>query len=344
VLVKLGAAVVEVATFRTDGSYSDRRRPDSVAFSTAREDAARRDFTVNALFLDPFDTSPDSPRGRVVDFVGGLADLTSGVLRAVGDPERRLAEDHLRALRAARLAAKLGFEIEPGTAAAIRRHASDLEGVSRERIGDEVRNMLSHPSRPAAAGWVDKLGLTTAVVGGSASGSARPFVFLKAIPPDAGLGLALAAWALDLDGGCERHAEATAARWRDRLCLSNAEHAELRATLTHLARLSSDWSAMSVAAQKRLAARGAFENAVALLEARDAGAGSAVRARVAELAASPGGIAPMPLVTGDELVARGLSPGPAFKRILDGLYDAQLEGRIRTIDEAWELAKGLGAG
>jgi poly(A) polymerase len=145
VLVKSGREVTEVATFRSEGAYSDRRRPDSVTFSNPAEDAKRRDYTVNALFLDPHAGGAGSvegavvtshgSHGRVIDFVGGLLDLERRVLRAVGDPDQRLAEDHLRALRAARLAAKLGFQIDPGTAQAIRQHASQLQGVSRERIG-----------------------------------------------------------------------------------------------------------------------------------------------------------------------------------------------------------------
>ena len=166
VLVKTGKEVTEVATFRSEGSYSDRRRPDSVTFSNPAEDAKRRDYTVNALFLDPLlgadhphshpvieqtpgvVIAPHGSHGRVIDFVGGLPDIKQRVLRAVGDPDQRLAEDHLRALRAARLAAKLGFHLDEGTAGAIRRHAADLQGVSRERVGEEIRGWPSTPPGP----------------------------------------------------------------------------------------------------------------------------------------------------------------------------------------------------
>ena len=153
VLVKEAGGVVEVATFRSDGPYSDSRRPDRVEFADAAHDAQRRDFTINALFLDPLAAEDSaSIHGHVIDHVGGMADLRARVIRAVGDPERRLAEDHLRALRAVRFAARFGFAIEQGTASAIREHASDLEGVSRERVGDELRRMFLAETRAEAAG------------------------------------------------------------------------------------------------------------------------------------------------------------------------------------------------
>ncbi|MBL9001346.1 MAG: CCA tRNA nucleotidyltransferase [Phycisphaerae bacterium] len=340
VLVRHANRTVEVATFRTDGSYSDKRRPDSVTFSTPQEDAARRDFTVNALFLDPVDTSTAHPRGRVVDFVGGMEDLARNVLRAVGDPDQRLAEDHLRALRAARLAAKLGFEIDPGTAAAIRRHAAELSGVSRERIGDEVRKMLTHPARGRAATWMDTLGLTAAVLG--VSRDAGGAALLHALPAEIRTSWALGAWALDLGEAYGESATSTAARWRERLCLSNAESSELRAILELLSVLEQDWLRWPIAKQKRAAARHGFEGAAAILSVRLPALGHEVFARLAELAATPGGISPAPLITGDYLVSKGMKPGPAFKSLLERLYDAQLEGTVTTPEAARALAETLG--
>ena len=131
VLVHINRASIEVATFRADGPYTDSRRPDTVEFSTPEQDAKRRDFTINALFLDPLVDTRTTIRGRVVrgeiiDLVGGRDDLERGVVRAVGTPSARLAEDHLRALRAVRFAARLGCEIESDTADAIRAHAAEL--------------------------------------------------------------------------------------------------------------------------------------------------------------------------------------------------------------------------
>ncbi|MEC9373787.1 MAG: CCA tRNA nucleotidyltransferase, partial [Planctomycetota bacterium] len=154
-LVHMFGRTVEVATFREEDEYTDRRRPDRVHYSDAPNDARRRDFTINALFLDPLAEPEDGAEtagfgrvdGVVIDYIGGVADLKAGIVRAVGDPEKRLSEDHLRALRAVRFAARLEFLLDPDTAAAVRRHATDLEGVSRERIGHELRKMLGHPTR-----------------------------------------------------------------------------------------------------------------------------------------------------------------------------------------------------
>jgi tRNA nucleotidyltransferase/poly(A) polymerase len=140
VIAKHGGHHVEIATFRTDGSYRDGRRPESVEFSNPKEDAQRRDFTINGLFENP-------ETGEVIDFVGGLADLKAGILRAIGDPVTRFTEDGLRLLRAARFANSLGFTIEPRTDAAIRECAPLLDRISPERIRDEFSKIISAPRR-----------------------------------------------------------------------------------------------------------------------------------------------------------------------------------------------------
>ncbi|MDX9912731.1 MAG: CCA tRNA nucleotidyltransferase, partial [Phycisphaerales bacterium] len=347
--------VVEVATFRSDGPYSDRRRPDAVTFSTPEDDAHRRDFTINALFLDPL-APPEAPgvRGRVIDYVGGRADLAKKIVRAVGDPEARLAEDHLRALRAVRFAARLGFDIEPATGEAIRRHARDLVGVSRERIGDEVRRMLSHPARARAAALLASLDLDAPTLGITLSDAGlRTLMELGAAPalPNelaaiwrAGFGsegapierppfpAALAAMlSHELAGGASRGG--SSGTLRASLVLSNDEHAALRDTLDALARLRTDWPALEVAARKRLAARPAFVEALRILRADDPDRARAIAEEVETLAADGVGLAPPPLVTGDHLVDRGHRPGPAFKGVLDATYDAQLEGAIKSPKE-----------
>jgi len=146
VVERIGGPVtghVQIATFRSDGTYSDGRRPDSVVFSSPREDALRRDFTINGMFLDP-------TTGEVLDFVGGRDDLAAGVIRAIGSPRDRIAEDKLRMLRAPRFAARYGFALDGATADAIREDPAGLGQVSPERIADEMRKMLAHPSRTAA--------------------------------------------------------------------------------------------------------------------------------------------------------------------------------------------------
>ncbi|HEY1921137.1 MAG TPA: CCA tRNA nucleotidyltransferase, partial [Tepidisphaeraceae bacterium] len=143
ILVRSGHSVVEVATFRADGTYEDGRRPSSVRFTSAEEDARRRDFTINGLFLDPVED-------RIIDYVGGKDDLTARRIRAIGSPAERFGEDHLRMLRAVRFASRFGFEIESTTAAAIETHAPKIKGISPERIGDELRFMLTPPTRAEA--------------------------------------------------------------------------------------------------------------------------------------------------------------------------------------------------
>ncbi len=134
----------EVATFREDAGYQDGRRPDSVHFCGAEEDAKRRDFTVNGMFYDPVED-------KVIDYVGGLADLEKKIIRAIGDPDKRFAEDHLRMLRAVRFACTIGFEIEPATRAAIKKHAPDLAKISAERIENEFSRTLTESPSPGDA-------------------------------------------------------------------------------------------------------------------------------------------------------------------------------------------------
>ena len=136
VLVHYDGAHVEVATFRTDASYHDGRHPEAVAYADSPEaDVQRRDFTINGLLLDPI-------TGGILDYVGGRADLAAGVIRAIGDPKRRFAEDRLRMLRAVRFAARLGFTLEPATMSAIERQAEAITTISRERVRDELLKML----------------------------------------------------------------------------------------------------------------------------------------------------------------------------------------------------------
>lgn len=339
--------VIETATFRADAAYSDKRRPDAVRFSDAREDAVRRDFTVNALFLDPLDNGPSPPRspagGRVIDFVGGMDDLARHVLRAVGNPDQRLAEDHLRALRAVRLASKLAFTIDAPTAAAIVRHATELAGVSRERIGDEVRLMLAHASRARAVRLLHDLRLDGPVLQEACLGE-HELRYLTDLDPTAPVPLALAAWALDRGHAPERPADQLVHRWRAALCLSNQEDAAVRSYLTLLAELHSQWSAGEVAKQKRMAAAHGFHGALHLLRTRDSALAHEVSERRDRLAATASGLHPPPLLGGDELIRAGLRPGPRFKELLELVYDAQLEDRIANREEAVRLAKELAGG
>jgi poly(A) polymerase len=355
-LVRRHEETVEVATFREESGYSDKRRPDEVRFADAERDARRRDFTINALFLDPLTREPApeglaSVAGAVIDLVGGLADLRNGVVRAVGDPEVRLSEDHLRALRAARFAARFGFHIDGATADAIRRHAGELAGVSRERIGEELRRMLAPATRAEAVRHIEALGLDAPALDDGPVGHTPTERCIDRLPVGAGFGLALAAWALDRLHSAlgapapaeriRREAGAIATRWRAALCMSNLERDEMAGALETLARLELDWPAAGEAARKRLAASHWFGQALDLLGARDEQRAAAVEAEVRELQARHGGVAPVPLLAGDALVALGFPPGPRIGVVLDRVYDAQLEGRVTTESEALALARSL---
>ena len=152
-----GFLKVQAATFRADGNYSDGRRPDAVVFCSAREDALRRDFTINGMFFDPLEN-------RLIDYVGGQNDLRDRVLRAIGDPHQRFTEDKLRMLRAVRLASRFELTIDPATAVAIQNRAREITVVSAERVADELRKMLVDPHRARAMRLFLDLGLARSVM------------------------------------------------------------------------------------------------------------------------------------------------------------------------------------
>lgn len=383
VLVKYGpsrdAGTVEVATFRSDGTYSDRRRPDHVSFSDPLRDAQRRDFTVNALFLDPVNDvhaaehaawggtcslSLAPQGGTVVDFVGGRRDLEARLLRAVGDPERRLAEDHLRALRAVRLATKLGFRIDDATASAIRKHAAELSGVSRERIGDELRAMMALPARADAISLLNELSLDCASLDEPPQTTAvTPPRLVALLPPAPTFPTCLAAWALDRGLGPLGslylpdpevwHGVATpllltlCSRWRKALCLSNEERDALEWTLHWVGLLASGWQGLTTARKRRASASQWFAPAFQILAAIAAAEPpfqskyEQIRRDIDTLRSTPPGLAPPPLIGGDDLIRNGFAAGPRFRKLLELLYDAQLESRITTREEGLELARSL---
>jgi poly(A) polymerase len=163
VLVVEGDVRTEVATFRQDGQYLDARRPESVTFGSARQDAQRRDFTLNALFYDPIEE-------RIHDFVGGQADLEARVLRTVGDPRARFHEDALRLLRAVRFAARFDLTIEPATGEALREMAPRIQLVSAERIRDELVKIFTGPHPGTALRLLDVCGLLRFVLPEVAAG------------------------------------------------------------------------------------------------------------------------------------------------------------------------------
>lgn len=326
-LVWRSGHTIEVATFRTEGQYSDGRHPDEVHFSDAEHDATRRDFTINGLFEDPLEE-------RIIDYVGGVQDIEHRAIRAIGDPDARLREDRLRMLRAVRFAARFAFEIDAATADAIRTGAEELQGVSRERIGQEIKRMLMDANRGVAAWEMQYLGLDRIVLREPRETVAP--TRLSRLADRAAYPTALAAWLLDRHEQQHEAWRTIAERWADALMLSNVERSALNACLEAYRKLRSDWSQLGVARQKRLAASAAFNEALAIVQAIDRPLFIDIRRRVAELAETE--LAPEPLITGDDLIAVGLRPGPGFQRILDAVYDAQLEGGIDAKEQAVELA------
>ena len=329
-LVRARRHTIQVATFRTEGVYSDGRRPDGVTFTTAEHDASRRDFTINGLFEDPL-------KNEVIDFVGGKADLEARIVRAIGDPFARIHEDRLRMLRAIRFMAKFGFSLDPDTADAIRACAKELKGVSRERVGEEVRRMLTDANRAVAAWELQYHGLDSAVLL-EENRNVAP-TRLGRLPDEAPYSTALAAWLLDRYGQNDEHLEETADRWADGLVLSNEERGGMKRAMELFNTLMTNWPSLGVAMQKRLAAKPEFTQAVHLLQATDRQIFVDVRRRVIDL--SQTGLAPTPLIDGSDLIAMGMRPGPLFSRILESVYDAQLEGSIIDKKAALALARAV---
>lgn len=353
ILVKHRRSVIEVATFRTEADYADGRRPGVVQFATAEEDAQRRDFTINGLFLDPLEK-------RVIDFVGGREDIAERRLRAIGKPEERFAEDHLRLLRAVRFASRFGLTIDPSTGAALRVHAPLLRRISPERIADELRRMLTTETRVAAWRLLWEYALIDTICRFMPSAESTdydesrcPFAHLAG-EPSISFGLALAAgclsYRLHADGADVRpflaHNEIVrmGKAMRQALRISNDELAQMEGTLEGVAMILSGEQRPAV--YKRFAARPTAGGSRRLLESISAIGQQQERiaAALTELDRLEGTIvAPEPFITGDDLKQIGLQPGPAFKRILETVYDAQLESQVLDKEHALLLAKQLSA-
>ncbi len=326
------AGTVEVTTFRRDAPYSDGRHPDSVSFSSAEEDASRRDFTINGLFYDPGEQ-------RVIDFVGGQADLAQRRLRAIGDARQRFAEDKLRLLRAVRFAATFAFSLDEATRAAIAAMAAEIRVVSPERIAMEMRRMLADPSRAAGVQLMLETNLAAAVlpeiVPGDETGRGwldDTLTRLSRLKPDAGFPLALAVLLypfVDAEG-----AAAVCDRWR----LSNKEAERVGWLVSHHAALRDApgmrWSIL----QPLLVAEG-IDDLLALTEAGSA-AGAAAAAHCRSLLAEPRTVLdPPPLLTGDDLLAQGIPAGPQYKTLLQWVRAAQLDGAMHTKAEALAMVE-----
>lgn len=369
----------EVATFRSDGAYSDGRHPDAVAYTqSAEEDVRRRDFTINGLLLDTMRaadswTSPEALRPAVIDHVDGLADLDAGIVRAIGRADQRFEEDHLRMLRGVRFAARFGFELEPGTKRAIRTLAGRIESVSKERVRDELTRMLTEGHARRAFELLEETNLLAEVLPEIAKmkGVEQPAQFhpegdvwthtlmlLEQLEP--GCSMTLAWGALLHDVGkpptfhrapdrirFEGHVEIGVAMGAEicrRFRFSNDETRQTLALIDNHMRFA-DAERMKTSTLKRFFRLERFEEHLAL-HRMDCMAASGnldhwkyVRDRWQAMPEET--VRPRPLITGRELIAAGYVPGAGFKEILRTVEDAQLEGSIASVEEAMELVREL---
>jgi putative nucleotidyltransferase with HDIG domain len=359
------AQAVEVATFRSDLGYSDGRHPDEVRFSQdPREDAERRDFTINGMMLDPVS-------GEVFDFVGGRKDLAAGVIRAIGDPGRRFAEDKLRMLRAVRFAARFEYEIEAETLSAIQRLAHEIPVVSRERVRDELTKMLTEGHARRAFLVLDESGLLKEVLPeiSAMKGVAQPpefhpegdvfahtLLLLENLPQPCPPTLAWGALLHDVgkpatfrvaperirfDGHVDvgvKIAEEICGRLR----FSNHDAAQVLALVDNHMRFGHA-TRMKESTLKKFLRLPAFEEHLALHRAdslashRNLSTYEFIREKLAAI--PPEKIRPVALVSGDDLIAAGYAPGPRFREILAVVEDAQLEGRLLSREAALEFVK-----
>lgn len=358
-------ATVEVATFRSDLGYTDGRHPDAVRFSLdQREDVLRRDFTINGMMLDPL-------TNEVLDFVGGRKDLEAGIIRAIGNPERRLAEDKLRMLRAVRFAARFEYEIESQTFAAIERHAPEIGFVSRERVRDELTRMLTEGHAHRAFILLDQTGLLQEVLPeiSKMKGVEQPAEFhpegdvfvhtLIALDHLLQLCPATLAWGTLLhDVG----KPATFRRAPDRIRFDN--HVEVGVKIAEqickrlrFSRDDSDQilalvdnhmrfghvSRMKESTLKRFMRLPRFEEHMALHRADSLASHGLLktydflRKKLQETPQQE--IRPASLVNGRDLIAFGYKPGPKFREILESVENAQLEGRLESREAALDYVR-----
>lgn len=357
----------EIATFRSEGAYADGRHPDAVRFETDPAlDAARRDFTINALFLDPLD-----PHAEPIDTVGGLADLRAGIVRAIGDPARRFQEDHLRMLRAVRFAARFGFAIHPATFAAIRTHAAKIHRIAPERIRDELVRILTEGGARLGFELLDSTGLLREILPEAAAmkGVQQPPEFhpegdvwthtlimlggLRAPTPALAMGVLLhdvgkpptfrVAERIRFDGHVEAGGEIGRAIL-NRLRFSNEDTAQVLALIANHMRFG-EVRRMRESTVKRFLRLNRFDEHLELhrLDCASSHGGLAnydfMRERLENL--PPEAVRPVRLLTGADLIAAGHKPGPAFSKMLELAEDAQLEGRVQTKAEALALVESL---
>jgi poly(A) polymerase len=359
------ADAVEVATFRSDLGYSDGRRPDEVRFSQdPREDVARRDFTINGMMLDPVS-------GEVLDFVGGQKDLDAGIIRAIGDPGRRFAEDKLRMLRAVRFAARFEYAIDESTLAAMQRLADEIQVVSRERVRDELTRMLTEGHGRRAFLLLDQTELLKEVLPeiSAMKGVQQPPAFhpegdvfvhtlllLENLPQPCSSTLAWGALLHDVgkpatfrvapdrirfDGHVDVGVK-IAEEICERLRFANHDAAQVLALIDNHMRFGQVTGMKESTLKKFLRLPGfdehlALHRADSLASHRNLSTYKLLQKKLTEI--PPEEIRPAALITGDDLIASGYAPGPRFREILEAVEDGQLEGRLPSRESALEFVK-----
>jgi poly(A) polymerase len=361
---------VEVATFRSDVRYSDGRHPDEVRFTKdPREDAQRRDFTINGMMLDPL--LPDSAPNRILDFVGGQADLKAEIIRAIGDPNRRFAEDKLRMLRAVRFAARFNFTIDAATMAAIQKLAPKIHQVSCERIREELTKMLTEGRASRAFELLDTTRLLREVLPEIAAmkGVEQPpqyhpegdvfvhtLLLLDKLPAGASKTLAWGALLHDVgkpptfrvapdrirfDGHVDVGVKMAAEILR-RLRFSNDETEQILALVDNHMRFGVV-QRMNQSTLRKFLRMPHFEEHLELhrLDCLSShGLLDAYNYALEQLRSTPPeAMRPTPLITGRDLIEAGYEPGPRFKEILAAVEDGQLEGRLLSREAAMEFVR-----
>lgn len=320
ILVRFGPFQIEVATFRTDGDYSDGRRPDSVSFSTAEEDAQRRDFTINGLFYDPIED-------QIIDYVGGKDDLLKGVVRAIGEPEKRILEDHLRLLRAVRFAARLGFRIEAKTQEVMEREAKKIKDVSAERVFEELSKILKNKNRARGVRLLLDLGLIEQLdMSLHVKLQHRRDTLLKMLELLPSMSTAPVLWACFFGD----------ADYAGRLLRDLKSSNELRQrTVEILEVLDSyqNYSSLSLSERKRLLRREQQAEHLEFFRIHTLASSGQV-SKLTEIChdleaygpSGDGSLYASRIITGDDLKGLGLQAGPVFSKILKASEDKQLEG------------------
>ena len=355
----------QVATFRNDGQYIDGRRPETVSFSTAEEDAQRRDFTINGLFYDPI-------AEKLIDYVGGQRDLAAKVLRAIGNPYDRFREDRLRMLRAARFATTLGFDLDGPTWRAVCEHAPHIHEVSAERIREELVKILLSPRRVRGFDLLDESGLLREILPevDALKGCEQPPQFhpegdvfvhtrimLGLLPATVSVPLVLSVLFHDIGkpktfavhetgrirfSGHDKLGAEMTEEVMTRLRFSRAEiDATVEAVANHM--VFKDVQQMRVAKLKRFLARPHIDDELELHRVDCTSSHGMLdnyeflKTRREEFAKEP--LIPPPLITGRDLIELGLKPNPRFSEILEAVQNRQLEGTLKTREEALDFVQ-----